>query len=159
MKADAVKRVAQGLQLLRSCQMDVRFHGESMVPFLCDGDRVIVEAVDWDDIRAGDLIAYRLEDKFPTRRVVRKSRTSLLLWCDNWPDLRFRISRAQVLGRVVARERDGTRVHQSDAEWRAATDRGFAIFRRWRVRRAVKRMRIAAGRLLALCRARAVTGR
>ena len=159
MKEDAVKRVAQGLQLLRSGRMDVRFHGESMFPFLRDGDRVIVEAVDWDDIRAGDLIAYRFEDKFPTRRVVRKGRGSLLLWCDNWPDLRFRIARAQVLGRVVARERDGERLHQSDAEWSAATDRGFATFRRRRVRRTLKRARIAAGRLLAFCRARADTGR
>jgi len=152
MKQDAVKGVAQGLQLLRSHQMDVRFHGDSMLPFLYDGDRVIVEAVDWNDIRVGDLIAYRLEDKFPTRRVVRRGGDSLLLWCDNWPDLRFRVRREQVLGRAIARERDGTRLHRSDGEWNAATDRGLAIFRRWRARRTLKTVRIAAGRLLRLCR-------
>jgi hypothetical protein len=132
--------------------MDVRFHGDSMRPFLEDGDRVIVEPVPWGEIRLGDLVTYRFEDKFPTRRVVHKGRRSLLAWCDNWPDLRFRVGREQVLGRAIARERAGARLQRGDGAWAAATERAFVIFRRWRLRRTLKRVAIAAGRLLQRCR-------
>jgi hypothetical protein len=159
MKEPSAKRVAQELQLLQSRRMDVRFHGDSMLPLLRDGDRVIVEAVDWHDIGPSDLITYSFEDKFPTRRVARRGWTSLLLWCDNWPDLRFRVRRAQVLGRAVARERSGARLHRSDDEWSAATERARTIFRHWRVRRTIKRVRIAVGHLLQRRRDRAGTGR
>src|SRR5687768_1491996 len=110
MKAATARGIARELQLLRSHRMDVRFHGESMLPLLRDGDRVIVEATRWGDIRVGDLVTYRFEDKFPTRRVVGKGRRGLLAWCDNWPDLRFTILRHDVLGKVIARERDGARL-------------------------------------------------
>ncbi|HXJ78972.1 MAG TPA: S24/S26 family peptidase [Candidatus Methylomirabilis sp.] len=124
--------------------MDVRFHGNSMLPFVRDGDRLIVEPVVWREIARGDLVTYRFEDKFPTRRVARKGRNSILLWCDNWPDRRFRARRHDVLGRVVTRERDGARLHASDDEWRAATERSATIFRRWRVRRTLVRLHIIA---------------
>lgn len=158
MRDESAKRVAQELQLLRSREMHVRFHAESMLPFLRDGDRVIVEPVDWHDIARGDLITYRFDDKFPTRRVVRKGKNSLLLWCDNWPDRRFRVGREHVLGRVVGRERDGARLHVSDGEWHAATDRGLGIFRRWRARRTLVRLRIAVRGLMPLRGRRARAG-
>lgn len=148
MKADRARQIAQELQLARSSQMRVRFHGQSMQPLLRDGDRVIVEPVGWDDIRPGDLITYRCEDRFPTRRVVRKRASTLLLWCDNWPHDRFQASRAQVLGRAVARERHGVWLDCRDSEWRAAGRRGLAKFRRLHLRRAFGRLRDAMRRLL-----------
>jgi hypothetical protein len=141
MKPDRARRIARELQLGRSQQMDVRFHGESMRPLLRDGDRVIVESVSWEQIRVGDLVTYRFEDKFPTRRVVRKRADSLLLFCDNWPELRWNVAREDVLGRATARERDGVRLGREDAEWSAAAARGLAIFHWSRARHAVRRLR------------------
>jgi hypothetical protein len=145
MKDEDARHVAQELQLLRSRQMHVQFHGESMRPLLQDGDRILVEPVDWADIRPGDLITYRSDDKFPTRRVVRKGRDALRLWCDNWPHDRFRAARDAVLGRAVARERQGVWLGCRDAEWTAVTRRGLARFRRLEVRRALGRLRALAG--------------
>lgn len=155
MKGDRVRLLAQELQLLRSRQMDVRFHGLSMLPFLREGDRVVVEPVAWDDIRPGDLITYRDADRFPTRRVVSKRSSRLVLWCDNWPDLRYRVPRDQVLGRAAARERDGAWLGREDPEWQAATGRALAAFRARRPRHALRQLRNAAARLLGLPRSAA----
>jgi len=147
MKAERAHQLAQELQLLRSHQMTARFHGDSMLPFLRDGDRVRVGPVEWDDIRPGDLITYRHEDKYPTRRVVRKGASGLVLWCDNWPYLCFTVSREHVLGRAVARERDGVWLSRGDAEWSAAAKHGLARFRGLHARRVLGRLRATAGRL------------
>lgn len=143
MKADRARLIAQELQLARSCRMRVHFHGDSMLPLLGDGDRVIVEPVEWDEIRPGDLITYRFQEKLPTRRVVRKRADTLLLWCDNWPHDRFLASRSQVLGHAVARERHGVWLDRQDPEWRAARRRGLARFRWLQVRRALGQLRAA----------------
>lgn len=148
MRRERAWQIAQELQLLQSREMRVQFHGQSMLPLLRDGDRVLVQPVAWDDIERGDLITYRTDDKFPTRRVVAKSAGRLLLWCDNWPHDRFEAPRARVLGRAVARERDGVWLAWRDAEWTAATRRGLARYRRLRVRRALDRIRAAVRRLM-----------
>lgn len=155
MNGDRVRLLAQELQLLRSRQMEVRFHGLSMLPFLREGDRVVVEPVAWEDIRAGDLITYRDADKFPTRRVVGKGSGRLVLWCDNWPDLRYRVPRDQVLGRAAARERDGAWLGREDHEWHVATGRALAAFRAQRPRHALRQLRNVAARLLGLPRSAA----
>jgi hypothetical protein len=89
-----------------------------MRPFLVEGDCVVVAAVVWDDIRVGDLITYRVQDKFPTRRVVGRSLQGLHLWCENWPERRFWTARDDVLGRAVARKRGETWIMSDHSEWR-----------------------------------------
>jgi hypothetical protein len=96
----------------------------------------------------GDVVTYRLASKFPTRRVVGKHDHELLLWCDNWPYHRWRVARRDVIGRAAARERDGVLLERTGVEWRKATRRALAKFRRNELRGRITRMRTAALRML-----------
>ena len=146
-KADQVRIAVQELRLVRSARMGpVYFHGETMRPFLGEGDLVIVEPVAWEDIRLGDVLTYRFEDKFPTRRVVAIDREgqTVILHGDSIPGRPdYTVKREDVLGRAVARERNGVRVDRHSREWRWATRRVLAAHRvarlasacSWRVRK------------------------
>ncbi|HEY1372594.1 MAG TPA: S24/S26 family peptidase [Candidatus Binatia bacterium] len=121
--------VAKGLQVQHSAlNRTLYFHGESMLPFLREGDEIVVEPVAWAEIRIGDIITYRFDDKYPTRRVVRRLSESLELWCDNWPDRRFRAEQSAVVGRVVARRRDGRWIGRDEAAWRRNGRRALLRF-------------------------------
>jgi len=124
--------IAKELQLeVSSKQRTLHFHGESMRPFLVEGDEVVVEPVEWDRIRLGDVVTYRHLDRFPTRRVVRKTDGALLLWCDNWPDRTFKAARADVLGHAVARRRGDAWLAATDLTWKLARLRAML---RWQLR-------------------------
>jgi hypothetical protein len=121
------------------------FHGESMRPLLVEGDEVVVEPVAWERISRGDIITNRYLDRFPTRRVVGKSDDRLDLYCDNWPGRSFTTTRGDVLGRAVARRRDGVWLTAADREWKRARRTAMIRFLReapvplvyWPVRRVV----------------------
>lgn len=119
-----------------------------MRPFLVEGDELVVAPVAWTDIRIGDLITYRKAGKFPTRRVVRRSRNGLNLWCDNWPDRRFYVVRDDVLGRAVARRRAGAWITHRDREWVATRRTALvAYWRRFAVPVAIMLVRRAATKI------------
>jgi hypothetical protein len=129
---DKPRLIAKELQLeLSSAERTLYFHGESMRPFLVEGDEVVVEPVEWDDIRRGDVVTYRFMDRFPTRRLIRKTDEEMVLWCENWPERIFKAARSDLLGRAVARRRDGRWLRSSDARWKLAELRAML---RWRVR-------------------------
>jgi hypothetical protein len=134
--AEKIRLIAKELQLAVSAKhRTLYFHGESMRPFLFEGDEVVVEPVEWRQIRLGDVITYRQLDRFPTRRVVGKTTECLELWCDNWSERRFSAGREDVLGRAIARRR-GT-------DWLAAGTLGWSLARarallRYRARQAVR---------------------
>ncbi|MGE0448788.1 MAG: hypothetical protein AB7Q29_04320 [Vicinamibacterales bacterium] len=128
----------------------VYFHGETMRPFMGEGDLVIVEPVDWEEIAVGDIITYRFEDKFPTRRVVRidhAAGTSIVRGDSirGWPD--FHVRREDVLGRATVVIRDGVRIDRRSMEWRWAAFRALTVQRaarskalaRWFVRGSLSR--------------------
>lgn len=151
--------VATELQLTLSSETrTLHFHGESMRPFLVEGDGVVVAPVGWDDIRVGDLITYRVQDKFPTRRVVGRSLQGLHLWCENWPERRFWTARDDVLGRAVARKRGETWITLDHSEWRVARSTALrAYWRRYGLARTIDCARRAvakAARLLGFGRRR-----
>lgn len=124
---------AQELRLRRSAETGpVYFHGETMRPFFGEGDRVVVNPVRWEDIGVGDIITYRCEDKFPTRRVVEvdRERERLILRGDSIPGRPdYEVRRGDVLGRAEVRIRDGARLRHTDREWRRATRRALALER------------------------------
>ena len=132
MKRAAAREVARELQLLASPQTDVVFHGKCMEPLLVDGDRLVVQAVSAGEIRLGDLVTYRHEDRFPTRRVVALRGERIMLWCDNWPRLRFRARTCDLLGRVEARIRDGETLAREDEAWLRRRDEALRAYRRER---------------------------
>jgi hypothetical protein len=124
-----VRLIAKELQLSFSSETrTLYFHGTSMYPFLVEGDEVVVEPVTWREIRIGDVVTYRFEDKFPTRRVVWKTADRVGFWCENWPERRFEASPPEVLGRAVARKRDDRWITWRDPEWRAARRSALASY-------------------------------
>ena len=132
---------ARELQLISRGRLDVVFHGTSMEPLLVEGDEVLVEPIDGADARVGDIVVYRDADRFPTRRVVGVDRAGLTLWCDAWPDRRYRASHEDVLGRAVARTRDGHRLEADTTEWRSRRESALRTYRRVRPRLELRRIR------------------
>jgi hypothetical protein len=130
MNRDDARRAARELQLLSGGTMDVMFHGLSMDPLLFEGDSVIVQPVDIGDVRIGDVLTYRNDDKYPTRRVVWRGDDHFVLWCDAWPQRRFRADHDAVLGRVVARVRNGHELAATSPEWIGRRERALRSYRR-----------------------------
>ena len=121
--------IAKELQLENSKILGpVIFHGNSMSPFLEDGDELIVITVNLDEIKIGDIITYRLDKKFPTYRVVKKLQDYLLLKPDNRPQI-FQVHREDILGKVIERKRGGSSL--SDANWQWIFSSRLILLRRW----------------------------
>ncbi|MFI5322334.1 MAG: S24/S26 family peptidase [Thermodesulfobacteriota bacterium] len=117
MDRNKISLAAKELQLEKSGILGpVFFHGNSMVPFLIDGDELITMPVTWDEIKAGDIITYRLEYKFPTCRVIEKHRDKLVVKADDWPEL-FEVESGDVLGKVIERHRGGEALKAGDLSW------------------------------------------
>jgi hypothetical protein len=95
-----------------------------MQPHLVEGDLVVTEPVSAHDVRLGDVVTYRFEDKFPTRRVVVRDRRARRFTCmgDSIPGWReYDVPYEDVLARVVRRQRAGVWLATSDVQWRAQT--------------------------------------
>lgn len=117
-----VRRHAQELQLCESARgAAVWFHGNSMSPFLQNGDELRVEPVTYDEIAAGDIITFRLFDHFPTLRVLHKGKNKITLGADHWRERKFVTWREYVLGRVVARKRGGKTLRAGAPAWKLHT--------------------------------------
>ena len=148
--AEDARRVARELQVaLSSEERTLYFHGESMRPFLGEGDEVVVRPVPFDEIRLGDVVTYRYGEKFPTRRLMRRAPDRLVMWCENWPNRYFETRREDILGLAVARKRDGRWITHEDSEWRSA--RRSALVKYWRLvglPRAAGQLRTVAGQFL-----------
>lgn len=145
MQQERIRRAAQELQVHASARLEpVLFHGKSMLPFLEDGDALTVEPVAWEDIVPGDIITYRLDDRFPTCRVAAKQGEHLLLIADNWRGARFEAWRGDVLGRVAARTRGTQVLRRTDTEWARY---GQGILLRRRTRSGVAHTRAQAARV------------
>jgi len=148
--AEEARRIARELQVeLSSQERTLYFHGESMRPFLGEGDEVVVRSVAFEEIRLGDVVTYRHGEKFPTRRLMRRLPDRLEMWCENWPKRYFETRREDILGLAVARKRDGQWITHRDRAWRAA--RRSALVKYWwlvGVPRIPRQLRRVAGRFL-----------
>lgn len=140
---ETARSVALDLQLESSARLrPVYFHGETMLPFLREGDRLIVEPVAFEDVRVGDVVTYREGDRYPTRRVteIQPRRRVLVIRADNLPGRVFHVPAADLLGRVAARRRNGRWIRESDPEWRWTRLRARVVERmRWIARRIRRR--------------------
>ena len=100
-----------------------------MQPHLVEGDRVVTEPIVAEDVRLGDVVTYRFEDKFPTRRVVRRDRhaKTFTFMGDSIPGWReYVVPYDDVLARVVRRSRDGSWMATTDPAWRWQTAKVLA---------------------------------
>jgi hypothetical protein len=119
MEETKIRTLAKELRLRHSMQIGgVTFHGESMLPFLKDGDELIVEPAEWNEICPGDIVTYRDSDRFPTYRVLKKFDDTLLLKADNWLES-FYVHGEDVLGKAVERRRGNSSLSYKSWKWRA----------------------------------------
>jgi hypothetical protein len=109
------------LQLAHADRRLAYFHGLSMLPLLREGDEVQTEPIGWKDVRIGDVVTYRFEDKFPTRRVVAVDRSArrFVIMGDSIPGRReYVVPFDDVLARVVRRRREGRWLEATAPTWR-----------------------------------------
>jgi hypothetical protein len=86
-------------------------------------------------VRVGDVVTYRFEDKFPTRRVmvVDRGARQLVVMGDSIPEGReYLVDFDDVIARVTRRRRDGEWLATTDWRWRFQTLRMRARDRRRR---------------------------
>lgn len=99
-------------------------------------------------------MTFRLDDCFPTYRVVRCDPGRLVLRGDSWPEREFHAWPEDVLGRAIARRRDGVWLSRDDPAWRRLRLLALGRYRAALVRR---QLRCAARGPYAVLR-RMVTG-
>lgn len=119
MKSDKVLQEARALQLLNAHKSNVVFHGYSMEPLLTEGDSVAINKIAFKDIRIGDIIVSYEGEKYPARRVLYKKKNSLVVWRDNWAHREIlEIYEKDVLGKIIARNRNNQVVASDDFSWK-----------------------------------------
>ena len=120
-RRDRVRVAAMELQLARSTLEPAYFHGLLMLPLLREGDEVVVEAITWAQVRAGDIVTYRDRDLFPTRRVMKidhRQRTFVVMGDSVRPRREWIVPFDDVIGRVVRRRRACRWSATSSLRWR-----------------------------------------
>ncbi len=79
--------------------------GNSMFPFIMDGDRVLIKDEDFEKLKCGDVITYRINNNYITHRIIHKFNGYLLTKGDHlyFPD--HYIERNSFVGKVIIIER------------------------------------------------------
>ena len=112
-----VEEIASEL-LRRGEHLRIKAKGGSMIPFILDGDVVVVDPAGNSEICVGDVLCYEISPgRLFLHRVIKRDGERFVTKGDalDFTDL---ISPGQVLGKVVAIERRG-RIRQFDtARWR-----------------------------------------
>ena len=97
--------------------------GNSMLPLMRDGNHVLV-AHDSTSIHIGDVIVFWQSDHLFVHRVIRIERTSqpvrFLTKGDNAPNFDSPVSVEEVIGRVIAIQRDDREILLDTKAWRAS---------------------------------------
>jgi len=111
--------------------------GKSMSPFLKDGDELIVLSKACEDIKMGDIVICRCENKFLARRFFRKFKDTVNLRPDNsstW----LNVNKAAILGIVIERRRGKNRITRRNWYW--VTYSYLVIFKHL-IKGAIRRLR------------------
>lgn len=125
------------IQLAHSRRHLAYFHGLTMRPLLQEGDEVETEPITWAQVRVGDVVTYRFEDKFPTRRVmvIDRPRRQFVIMGDSIPGRRqYLVAFDDVIARVRRRRRAGEWLEATSLSWRARTAWRVLRDRVWRAR-------------------------
>ncbi len=95
--------------------------GSSMLPFIQDGDRVLV-AHGHTGVRRGDVVVFRREGQMVAHRVIRThgsdASPTFVTKGDNAPQFDPPLSADEIVGRVLAIERDARHTSLDTAAWR-----------------------------------------
>src|SRR5437868_4610849 len=102
--------------------------GSSMLPSIRPGDQIELQSTPVSEIKQGDIVAYRRDDRLFVHRVIGKDAAGQLLTRgDTLPQADAPVSESEFLGVVTSVFRDGTRVDQRNSFAHRAT---AALFRR-----------------------------
>ena len=81
--------------------------GRSMWPTIRDGEFLHVKPIGERQLKRGDIVLFRRRGMFKAHRVIGRKRDSVLVRGDACIDIDGWIAIPEILGRVVAAERDG----------------------------------------------------
>ena len=93
-------------ELLDQGECSPAARGRSMWPFIMDGDNVCIDPR-LDELAIGDVVLHRFRPSGPARLVAGPRDGRYLLRGDALPNVDGWVDRGQILGRLVARSRDG----------------------------------------------------
>jgi uncharacterized repeat protein (TIGR01451 family) len=97
---------AQLVRDLADSGISFRFQalGRSMLPVIEDGDVLHVEPVGRGKLKSGDIIFFRKDGEFRAHRILRKKGECFVTRGDAGMNIDGEVARAQIVGRVVAKE-------------------------------------------------------
>lgn len=99
LKREIVTLTGDGLKAGKNTWLVVS--GESMIPFLKPGDKVLAESCAFSQLKKGDIILFSHEDSFFTHRIIRMKEDALQTKGDHIPIADPWIKMRQIAGKIV----------------------------------------------------------
>ncbi|MGB9521377.1 MAG: signal peptidase I [Anaerolineales bacterium] len=92
--------------------------GKSMLPYLIDGDKVLIQGEDFENLKCGDIITYRINNEYFTHRIIKKLDTTLLTKGDHLylPDNYIDIN--SIIGKVIAIDKKNKLIDLNQKKYR-----------------------------------------
>jgi len=116
------------LQVVRATgEVRLGVTGASMLPALWPENVVVVHPQCYADLQPGQVIVFFREDRLVPHRIVHVQGDQLITCGDSVPRCDPPVSASDIVGRVVAIERNGRRISPAQSPWQRA---GAAILRR-----------------------------
>lgn len=105
-------------EILRSAgEARLAVSGTSMLPAIWSGDVITVQHCEAAGLRPGEVVFYMRGEGLVAHRVVANSGGRLIARGDSLPDCDRPVSAADILGRVVAVERNGRWISPAQSNW------------------------------------------
>jgi signal peptidase I len=105
------------VSLAEGREIRLRVDGTSMVPLLKPGDVVIVQRIEPERMKRGDLVVIHREHDLVTHRLVWQGTGQWLTKGDNCRNLDPAVVDKAILGKVIAIERSGTTIDLQGQRW------------------------------------------
>lgn len=105
------------VSLAEGREIRLRVNGTSMVPFLKPGDIVVIQRIEPERLRRGDLVVVRREHDLVTHRLVLQKAGKWVTKGDNCRSLDPAVVDQAILGKVIAIERSGATIDLQEKHW------------------------------------------
>jgi len=100
-----------------SGQVQLKVTGASMVPVLWPGDLLTVRSFEPSSLTPGSILVFRQNQRLVVHRLMHREADSFITRGDARPCLDAPVSPAEVLGRVVAAQRNGRALSLQPSLW------------------------------------------
>ena len=105
------------VSLAEGREIRLRVNGTSMVPLLKLGDIVVIQRIEPERLRKGDLVVVRHEHELVTHRLVWQTAGKWVTKGDNCRSLDPAVVDQAILGKVIALERSGATIDLQEKHW------------------------------------------